>query len=230
MKRRRLSPNQTGFTIVELMIATAVLSTIILLVTIMMVNIGNLFYKGVTESRVQNNTRQITEDVARRLTASNATPTHIVSPGGRVHALCIGSTRYVYVIGEQSSGDPVLWRDNLGLTNCGSLNDSFMSNIPSGTAGADLVGPHSRLGNFCVTGAGAAACQPTTSPYFVVVSVVYGDDDLLCTGIVPGSCNDPTYKLTTQPDRTSGDIRCKGIKGNQFCATSKLITTAVRRI
>ena len=63
MIRKRTPDKQAGFTIVELMIATAILSTILLLVTTMMINIGNLYYKGVNQARVQDGVRTLADDV-----------------------------------------------------------------------------------------------------------------------------------------------------------------------
>jgi prepilin-type N-terminal cleavage/methylation domain-containing protein len=59
--------NSTGFTILELMIATSVLAVILLLATAVMISIGQLYYKGETQSIIQDNTRsaldQLTKDI-----------------------------------------------------------------------------------------------------------------------------------------------------------------------
>ena len=58
---------ENGFTIVELMIATTVLSVILLLASVVIIGIGNLFYKGVAQSQTQGDVRTIIDDVSQHL-------------------------------------------------------------------------------------------------------------------------------------------------------------------
>src|SRR5689334_11132650 len=111
---------QKGFTIIELMIATAILSTILLLVTVLMINIGNLYYKGINQARVQDNVRSISDEVAQHLQLGDSFSQ--ASGDNSEQAYCVGTVRYTYVIGVQI-GKPapgasapayqhVLWRDD----------------------------------------------------------------------------------------------------------------------
>ncbi|HSX45515.1 MAG TPA: prepilin-type N-terminal cleavage/methylation domain-containing protein, partial [Candidatus Saccharimonadia bacterium] len=121
-----------GFTIVELMIATSVLSTIILLVSIMMISIGNLYAKGLYQSRTQDTTRTITDQLAQDLKLNNSFTTGSASKpfGGKnitIGAYCIGdNVRYSFIVGYRLGNGPdttpptpvlplvphVLWRDD----------------------------------------------------------------------------------------------------------------------
>ena len=132
MKRHSTVDQQTGFTIIELMIATAILSTMILIVTVLIVNIGNLYYKGINQSRIQDTARSISDQISQDLKYNGGRPSFSYStesaPNGStsvyVYAYCVGNIRYTYVIGNQiGSGNDtnipptpqmphVLWRDD----------------------------------------------------------------------------------------------------------------------
>jgi prepilin-type N-terminal cleavage/methylation domain-containing protein len=233
VKKRENSPkflSDRGFTIVELLIATAVLSTILVLVSVVMVNIGKLYYKGINQARVQDDARSITDELAQHLSLGDSY-NHIVGAGGQ-QAYCIGTTRYTYVLYRQVGNDPtkqqsphVLWRDQLNsLGDCASL-PNLGAATPSAN-GTEMIAPNSRLTGFNIAG---------VSPYNLSVGVAYGDNDLLCDIGVSNNCklgnistliNDPAYA----PGNNGKNIRCKGDIGDQFCATSFLQTTVTRRL
>lgn len=222
MKNMRLKEsNQEGFTILELLIATTVLSVILVMTSVVMVGIGSLYQKGINQARVQTATRNITKEVSEQLQQVNS-GSAIVGPSSTVggytfRTYCFGNIRYTYVVGVQQGTDStianpqiphVLWRDTPAST-CGSapvpvLSDN--SSIPTNSAagGTELVPPKSRLTVFEI---------PQTSPglYNVRVGVAYGDNDLL-TGTVG-----PT-------------VRCNTGKGSQFCSAAFLSTTVGRRL
>lgn len=214
---------EAGFTIIELMIATAVLSTIILLVTFLMININNLYYKGINQSRVQDNARSIVDDVASHLQLSNHSPASgsAIYPGpsngDTVRAYCIDNVRYSYALGAEIGNAPssgvnpvplphVLWRDTIssgGTCTPADLTQSNPSATTGGSDGVELIAAKSRLATFSI--------NPVTSPYTITVGVAYGDDDLL---------NNPS----------SANPLCKGGTSNQFCATARLQVTTTKRL
>ena len=235
--------HEDGFTIIELMIATAVLSTMLLLVTVVMLNIGTLYYKGVSQARVQDDTRTITDEITRQLQLNNqALPPPTPGPNNEL-AYCIGTTRYVFVtgveIGQPAPGTVttyphVLWRDiNPVPGSCPlyidknhptgaqvDLTDANLATHDSMNHGVELMSGHSRLTAFSIT---------TTSPFTLFISIAYGQDALLCNPAVANSCNVGTA-MTHWSDYQSGNLLCKGLKGQQFCSTAKLSTTVVQRL
>lgn len=215
--------DQRGFTIIELLIATTILSTILLMVTVMMISIGNLYYKGVNQARIQDDVRSTAEDVAQHLQLNNSDPTSgstTLFRFGRpvpAQAYCVSSTRYSYVVGRQigsgldTDGTPqvphVLWRDTIA-SGAACTPGNLVSGNPSlgtgGSNGVELIAPNSRLTFFQVSG---------ISPYTVQIGVAYGNIDLLNLNL-------------TGPTTTT----CKGITGDQFCSTAGLTTTVSRRL
>src|SRR5665213_2550121 len=80
MKYNPKNLNRKAFTIIELMIATSVLSIILLLVTTMMISIGNLYYKGINQARVQDDVRTISDDLSSHLQLSDQAPQPAITP------------------------------------------------------------------------------------------------------------------------------------------------------
>jgi prepilin-type N-terminal cleavage/methylation domain-containing protein len=206
LRRSPVCRSQAGFTIVELMIATAVLSVILLLTTLIIGSMGDLYYKGVNQSRTQDDVRTITEDVSQHLQLSDQTPVAASATFGGIatKAYCIDGTRYSYVLNRQiGTGSTqithVLWRDSFTGT-CTPLN---LSQATPSANGSELISSNSELTAFTVT---LAANQP----YTVSVGVGFGDPTQLSgSGITTG---------------------CKSGAGDQFCATSSLTTTVVKRL
>ncbi|MDB5175936.1 MAG: hypothetical protein JWM81_794 [Candidatus Saccharibacteria bacterium] len=142
---------QAGFTIVELMISLAVLSVLLVMASVIMLQIGKMYSKGVNSAAVQTTARDIVGTISNTLQFSGDDPsscaampaTGIVTcaahsavetrPGGDnqiVYAYCIGTTRYTYVLGSKLSSAPnaqgayhVLWQDRMSTSsNCYPLN------------------------------------------------------------------------------------------------------------
>src|SRR5665213_548059 len=175
----RTKLNQKAFTIVELMIATTILSVILVMATVTMINIGNLYYKGINQARVQDSVRNNTDEVSQQLQLSVLPPeTPLVNPvpaGDGIHqiyAYCIGATRYSYIKNSQIGSDAskhqvahVLWRDAAPPSGC--TQNTGLLNI-SLTGGTELIAPNSRLTGFTIS---------LASPYSLSISEAYGDDD-----------------------------------------------------
>lgn len=217
---------QAGFTIVELMIATAVLSVLLLLTTVIISSIGNLYFKGISQSRIQDDSRNITNQVSQDLELNEGFKNTGSIPNKQ--AYCIGTVRYTYVIGKElgstgpTGSQHVLERDvNPTPTSCATAS-GFPGSLTS--TGTELLPPHSRLVKFKITG---------TSPYTITLSIAYGDDDLLCSPSVSGSCNNPNA-MSNPIDYTKGDLLCKGSFGggvsSSFCGTASLTTSVEQRI
>jgi prepilin-type N-terminal cleavage/methylation domain-containing protein len=240
------SPEQ-GFTIIELMIATAVLSTIILLATVIMTSIGSLYDKGINQARIQDDTRNVTDQLSQDLKFNNAAITigsgTAVTPSGKsitVYAYCIGTTvRYSYVIGYKigtskydidnstPESPDVLWRDD-------QTNPNVVSHVTSGSSctpvdvavtggvqgsGTELIAPDSRLTAFCIGNITSGACS---SDGGTAITSPYDLTVEMAYGDI-----DLLSGLTA--GQQSNNVTCHGGSGDQFCATSILTTTAVQR-
>jgi prepilin-type N-terminal cleavage/methylation domain-containing protein len=227
--RRSNRLRQQGFTIIELMVATTVFSTILVLVTTVMISIGRLYYKGINQANVQGAVRTIASDVSQHLQFNDQDREVVAAKtvgGQSVQAYCIGTTRYSYVTGVMIGDVPkdadnistssqifhhILWRDNVGSGDCltpADLTATNPSDAPTvvntvqGQDGAELIPDNSQLTEFSI--------EPNSSPYDIRVAIAFGDNDLL--------------------NLNGFDTTCRGGIGDQFCATARLNTAAVKRL
>jgi prepilin-type N-terminal cleavage/methylation domain-containing protein len=211
--------SEQGFTIIELMIATSVLTVILLIVTVTISGIGTLYYKGVTLSSTQDSTRSIADQLTQDIQLNDkqpiaGTPTSYGST--TVEAYCIGTVRYSFIVGKQIGPDAtapalqinhVLWRDHISAGAACVGVDLTQDPIPSATTmdGRELIGPRSRLTFLSINNTGS-----NPDLFTIQLGVAYGDSDLINLNGLTSSCN--------------------GSKGFQFCATDSLTTSAIARV
>ena len=225
IKEFKSALGQSGFTIVELMIALSVLSVLLLMSTLTLIGIGKLYSKGINQAATQNAARNITNDLASQLQLAGGTP--VINPTGQ-HVVCIGNQRYTYQLNTELTNSPnshILWHDSMNGTDCSALNlNSPSPNDPEtiGGSGSEMLAVNMWLTDFDVA-------RGVGSIYNLRVSVAYGSNDLLCDSGTPGDCSASgiSNHLT---NHTPGGILCKGGDGNEYCAVSSLSTTITRRL
>jgi prepilin-type N-terminal cleavage/methylation domain-containing protein len=130
--KRTTKLTNDAFTIVELMIAMSILAVILVMSTEIMIQIGELFSKGVNSSNLQNTSRSIAADLSSNIQFSGSLPVSCDSTtepntcyvpqtlvGGSYpdvlvtnnikyneYAICIGSTRYTFIMNAEQGYDP----------------------------------------------------------------------------------------------------------------------------
>lgn len=216
--------NSAGFTIVELMIASTVFSVILILISIGLISVGRVFFKGVTLTNTQEVTGVITEDIASSIQLSGESITFPITANGSTKGFCIGTRRYSYLEGVQLSDNPsssdqakhVFMVDR--VPSCNNSTQAQSLSLGSIPAGKELLSPKMRLGGLRIEPKG-------TGLYAVTVRVVYGDRDLLCSPSL-SDCNTSVPPVSL----VFGEITCKNTVGSQFCGVSELTTSAYKRI
>lgn len=101
---KRSKKQQQGFTLIELLLAMAFLSSILLLTTLVLTQAMNIFNKGVTVKQLSQVSRVLVEDMTRAGHAG-ASPMIDSNNAGAAGCLAIGSSVYVWNIGDMSSSD-----------------------------------------------------------------------------------------------------------------------------
>lgn len=213
--------NEKGFTIIELMIASALFAVILLLISIGLLQIGRTYYKGLTSSYTQEVTRNIIEDISESIQLSGEDVSTSITPNGSSSGFCVGPRRYSYQRGQLRDNTPpgvrhafvvdVLERCNTN-TQAQNLNGGLSQNS------RELMGEKMRISNFSITNQGSGFYQ-------ITVRVIFGDDDLLCSEAL----NDCGGTAMTNLNAT--DLTCRSSdRGGQFCSMSELTTTVQRRI
>src|SRR3990167_6447711 len=196
---------QTGFTIIELMIATTVFSLVLLICTFGLLQVSRVYYKGVTESRVQESLRNITDEISRAIQFSGQsvvpTPSSPIVPGNG-YVFCIGDQHYSVVTDrqlvdgtpdvDQSQASHLLTVDALAGCN---------SSSPATFSGRELMSPNMRLAKLEII-------TDDDELYKIDVRIVYGANDLL----------------------NSDHSGCENVRaGTQFCASAELNTVVQKR-
>lgn len=206
IKSRKLTGDNRGFTIIELMMATLVFSTVLLIVTVGIIQITRVYYKGLNEASTQDTARSVMDTISQAIQFSGATVsgTTASAPGAST-SFCVGNQQFSYKLGYQlvdsspgtNQTTKALWQ---------STTSGCTGNPAAAATGVEMLSSKMRLSSLTVT-------QVNGDPniWKVSVRVAFGDDDLL---------NNPTSTTAT----------CKGNSGGQFCSVSELTTTVVKRV
>lgn len=164
-----------GFTITELLLATAIFSAVIVVALAAFLGIGRLFYKGVNMTQNQQIARNIMDLVSSDI-QSSSTPVVNGTSGDRKY-ICVGNARYIYKI-----YNPVNLSDHNDTDKFGLLRDT----LPGSSGCADpyggpnkfppnnsteLLGNGMRLNSFGVSPDG---CQSICT---ATIDLATGDDD-----------------------------------------------------
>lgn len=206
--------HQKGFTIIELMIATTVFSTVLLVAGTGIISIGRMYYKNINTTRTQEAARSVMEDVTRSLQFSEGI---ISNPetAGNVDVRCFGEDRYTYIINDRSYGLKI---DNIPDTGC-SLGDAASGTDVQSDA-RQLLGSGMRLMQFDVS--------PGVDENFKVnIKVAFGDDDLLS---IYNNDGEPQWVGSAVPSDDAAGTECKSGPGSTFCSVAGLETSVSIRI
>jgi Tfp pilus assembly protein PilW len=224
MSRRSL--NQSGLTIVELMISTAVFTTILLVILTAITQIGRMYYKGVTTAKTQETARSLIDRLSQEIQYSGTSTSPVLLADGNKRVLCIGSSRFFFMINqEKDSSNYGIWADE---SNDGSVSNACVAPastnlrntaVPTtATLNArEMLGDGMRIVRFDLT-------NPTPNLYTIDLRITYGADDLL-------DSVDPTTGSLVDQNTFPQYSTCKGATiGTQFCSMSELSVTVSKRL
>jgi len=223
---------QSGFTIIELMIAISVLAVLLLMSTVVMMGIGSLYSKGIDMTNVQNVSRNVIQDLTSTVQFSGQNMlgpnTYTYSVNGNninVTAICFGATRYSYVIGFPPNNNVVwphiIWKDTMdGQNSCSPLDigestpscDANHTCLPSVSgSGSEMIGSNMHLAYLTV--------KPYNQQlYSIQIGLVYGFKDM--------------FKTASNSNNLATDSQGNYICSNtaQYCAVSSLSTLATEMV
>lgn len=219
--------NCQGFTIVELLIATLVFSTVLLVITFGVIRFTNSYYKGLNSSTVQTTTQNAIDVISQAIqfSAVQSVGTDEVADAGGSGYFCAGRKLFVYDLGVLYRGDP---NTSKGLYMMDRIGTNCDPRLPSN--GTELLGDKMRLAYIAVENAPGE----THRVWQVSLRIAFGDSDLLCktsiTGSTKGSCTETDNGYDATDAVTGQDVICKTTTGSQFCSTSALATVAQQRV
>ena len=210
-----------GFTIVELLIATAIFAVVLLVAQTSFVQIGHLFYKGVSITQTQDVADHIFQDINGNFQTAPNVGGGVNSPSGGYDYYCIGNSRYTYRINNEvdlsaapdhsASGNFGILKDTLQgsgsacATPCNDLSGICAAGTVKLNNPVELLGNKMRVEQFNVS-----QSTTTSNLYNLAIVLAYGDNNTL------------TY--SNPADYST--VACQGDAQNNFCAVSR-INTAV---
>ncbi len=224
MKRHNSSQSNThGFTIIEQLVASTVLSIILLVINAGFMHILRLYYKTVNQVRIQETVRSVADGMgdAIRYNNNNMTLTSFPAPltpdiaatnPNDTGFMCIGSTRYTFAIDRQLVTEApntankqkkhVLWIDQ--PPTCVASAD-LTADTPTAD-GHELMRENMRLTRFEIT-------SINVDTFRINLGIAFGEDDLLKV--------DGSTKACKPNVETSGTA---------FCAVSNLSVVVNTRL
>jgi prepilin-type N-terminal cleavage/methylation domain-containing protein len=219
---RQKQNQQSGFTVVELMIATLVFSVIMLVIVVGVLQFTRSYYKGITSSSTQNIARSVIDEISQGIQLSGDTIQVVPATAAGEGAVCVGTKQYSYRLGKQLNPAPTTGDQSATALYLTTMTSTCTVTF---TGGKELLAKNMRLAAFEVS-------QPVagSSLWRLDIRVAYGDIDLLCDSVnVTGSCADGAATLSVAQVRSNALI-CKTGNASQFCAVSALSTTVQKRL
>lgn len=200
-----LRNRQAGFTIIELLIATAVFATVLLLCTMGLLQVGRMYYKGITMTRTQETARTIMDEIAQGIQFSGGS----VLQDTTTSKICIGNKRFSYLLDTVLTNSPTAGDESYHVlvvdsqeSNCVTADAQDINQTTLTSSSKELLAPKMRLNKLLIDPKGSGL-------YEITVRVIYGETDLL----------------------ESDHSTCKsGSRGSQFCAFAELKTTVKKRL
>jgi prepilin-type N-terminal cleavage/methylation domain-containing protein len=173
---QRRQKDQAGFTIIELIISTAVFSVILLICTVAVLSITQTYIKGNIQAETQNTARSIIQMVAQDIQFNKA-ETYKFTTGGNY--FCIGNHVYSYALNQElmSGSNHVFVMSNQSV--CPSSQPTLTA--PVSGSSQELLSQNMRLGQLSISQVGG----PTSSTYSIVLSIGYGSNLNIATTPTP---------------------------------------------
>lgn len=210
--------HRQGFTLVELMIATTILSTVLVLTSAAITQINGIFFKGLASTRAQEAARSVIDDVSRELQLVTTNPIQgtfsdtSVNPNITYRVWCVGNSAYymrMNVAGNDTT--KILLKAPVGTCPADSAIKTAMDNLTSSTISQDFTAYNLSVQNFSLTSKTITINGVSKTAYDVQVTISYANiGDLTSAGSANAACKGGGVLLTKN------------------CAVSKFSTTVTR--
>lgn len=252
--RRFKQYNEHGFTIVELMIALSVLSVLLITATLVLIQIGALYSKGVNAADLQNANRTLVADISAQLQFSGRVPngcqmnTAATSPLAptivnttcfssshnysntndgtteTVYSYCINNTRYSYVMNRELGTDTTTTPQQ--TTPHVLWRDTLTTNATACPT-PDITQPHPADGSTQPGSGYEMLGNHMRLTRFVVQQTTTSSGIYNVDAWMAFGDSD---LVQPDPSGSPGRSLCNGGRGTQFCSVSAISTQLTGRI
>lgn len=204
----------SGFTILEVLIASMVFTVVLMLCVTVVTRLGQLYFKGVTSSQIQDLTRNLTDEFSQQIQFGSSLPIPDSIAGNDTPTLplifCVGDNRYRAIMNRKLDPPtvPSVLKRIAYSGPCVTTDTGF-------TDATELAVNNMRILKLSII-------RSPADPYIWSLSIrlALGDDDLLSYS-----------SASTDTAAVYGSAICRsGISGSNFCATSELSSTILRRV
>lgn len=255
MKKTRKPGFNKGFTIIELMIALSVLSTLLIMSTVILMQIGSLYTKGVNQANLQNSGRNVVADITAALQFSGNAPvsctdgtyscdagqlTGKFSSSGSgivIGAFCVGTVRYSYVLNSEQGTDSVA-----NPITGAAAGYSIPHVLWRDTIAQNATCQPLDLSRTTVLADGSSADASSGSPsggYDMLLNHMRltrfkieptgSTGDIYSVQVWTAYGDSDLVNTTTTAGPTAGQSTCNGGPGTQFCSVSQISSTVAGR-
>jgi prepilin-type N-terminal cleavage/methylation domain-containing protein len=211
--------NLGGFTIIELLVASTIFSIVLVVIVSSFLQVGRMFYKGVSINNTNEATRNLVDDITNDARFSNffdaGNTTQPTLPPNAKHYFCIGSHRYTYLLNTQVKDADI---NATAASMAAGIVQDTANGCPdlsvAGTNPTQVLGPGMRL-NLLNVGKNNSGSGLLIHAHVIF----YGADDTVfaSTSNAPNAINAP-------------DAYCSGnLLSTQFCAMSDISTNVTLR-
>lgn len=212
--RQPLQQRTAGFTIIELLIASAVFSIVLVMLVAVFIQIGRIYYKGVNLTSTQDSARSALQGIENDIAFAQTAPPAVSAASSGSGSFCIGGHRYAYYLGSQvGSVSPAgLYRETLG--SCPTLVQQSVNQ----TTADQLLGNGMQLNALDVSCLNAR-CSVHLHVVFYGSGIPISD---LSSVFGSASGYNPSYQAK--------DAQCTGsLTSSQYCATADFSGTVLQR-
>lgn len=214
---------QSGFTLIELMVATVVFSVVLLVILASFLQVGRMYYKGISYSNTQESARRVSQDLTNDIRFNSTNVYQHVGTAAEGHQqigtsnsyyFCVGNHRYVYTLFEKLTSGNIDNRTS-GIQQT-TVEDCVAPGDEVGTEHRQLLGIDMQLNRF------AFVCNDSFCNVGLHI-IFYGADSLVFASNFP-TADTPAEALV------ASDAYCTGaLISSQFCAAVDLNTSILRR-
>lgn len=232
------------------MIALTVLSTMLILGTMILIQIGAIFSKGVNTANLQNANRNISSEIVSTLQFSGTPPARCNSSlqntcfmgqitgsqngGYKIYAYCVDTVRYSYVMNREQGTDTDATVENPADQKYtphvmwrDTLRSAYVPCVP-----LDISVDRVKADENTPEGDGADSKGHEVVPNrtrltrFLIPNPTGEDGNIYDVSIAMAYGDSDLVNVTND----QGDVTCNGGKGTEYCAVSQLSSTVKRRV
>ena len=206
-----------GYTIVEVLIATAIFAGVLLVALAGFMEIGRIFYKSVSVTTTQQTARTIMDSMTADIHSSSSVDTNVNASsvnGVQYNYYCLGNGRYTYILNDRVKSAT----DYTSTTDFGLIRDQLADNAscadPFSGGTSHFISPHELLGvgmmltNIAFNTLNDGADTGQVLPIYIDLQIASGEKETSLT-----------------PNIRTGILECnQSLTISQYCASAKLTT------